>query len=50
MDKPFPRVLISHAEDKFHLIEFEIQEHQAFTVLKFGEDITMIATDAEEHQ
>ncbi len=48
IDKPFPIILISEAENKVKLVELEYRAQEDFT---FGEEgISMIATDTPEHQ
>jgi hypothetical protein len=50
MEQSFPMVLVSHANDKIEMFNPATHEYRADEPLKFGEDITMIATDTTEHQ
>ncbi len=49
IDNPFPLILISEAEDKIAIANFDQQEYRASQPLRLGEDITMLATDTQAH-
>ena len=50
MDNPFPVILVCEDPEKLELINHGSQEYRAKSPLKVGRDITMIATDTQEHR
>ncbi|QMT61164.1 SidE phosphodiesterase domain-containing protein [Legionella sp. PC997] len=50
LERQFPIILLSEAEDKISLFNFEIEEYRSNSNLKFGTDIKIIATDNNFHR
>lgn len=50
LSNPFPIIVITENEEKLKLTDFTHQEFRSRGRLRLGTDITMIATNAEEHR
>lgn len=50
LERKFPLILLSEAEEKICLFSFQNEEYRSITPLKFGTDIKIIATDNHVHR